>query len=141
MSLKIGDTDLNAFRKFICCLAAASTLLVLPSADASAQSAQSEECGFLVSPQEFNTVENDGRIVIGQVRGRPYIVLLTYDLQESLPTIRTCVPDAFLTSSRLGSYIHIASFNNYRDAKALAVQIDNSLGLDVRVIHRARLGQ
>ncbi len=79
--------------------------------------------------------------MIGQVSGRPYIVLLTHDLQESLPIIRACIPDAFLTSSRLGSYIHIASFDNYRDAKELTEQIDESLNIDVRIIHRARLGQ
>ncbi|MFG6105491.1 hypothetical protein U2F10_24800 [Leptothoe sp. EHU-05/26/07-4] len=104
-------------------------------------SAQSEDCDFLVSPQEFNTFENDDRIVIGHVTSRPYIVLLTHDLEESLPTIRACIPDAFLTSSRLGSYVHVASFDNYRDAKELVNSIDESLSLDVRVIHRARLGR
>lgn len=132
---------MSVFRKFIFCLAAASTLLVLPSVKALAQSPQSEDCGFLVSPQEFNTFENDDRIVIGQVNDRPYIVLLTYELQESLPVIRACIPDAFLTSSRLGNYIHVASFDNYRDAKELVEQIDESLDIDVRIIHRARLRQ
>ncbi len=141
MFLSIGDTDLNAFPKFIGCLATASTLLVLPSVKALAQSQPSEDCGFLVSPQEFNTFESDDRIVIGQVSDRPYIVLLAYDLQEGLPIIRSCIPDAFLTSSRLGSYIHIASFDNYRDAKELTEQIDESLDIDVQIIHRARLGQ
>ncbi|ESA32095.1 hypothetical protein N836_28480 [Leptolyngbya sp. Heron Island J] len=141
MSLSIGDTDLNPFQKFICCLATASTLLILPSVMASAQSQESADCGFLVSPQEFNTFENDDRIVIGQVSGRPYIVLLTHDLEDSLSAIRACIPDAFLTSSRLGSYIHIASFNNYRDAKELTEQIDESLNIDVRIIHRSRLRQ
>lgn len=95
----------------------------------------------MVAPQEFNTTESDGKIVIGQVRGRSYIVVLTYNLQENLPALRACVPDAFLTSSRLGSYMHIASFNNYRDARELAKQIESSLDIDVRVIHRSRLGR
>ena len=141
MSLSIGDTDLNAFQKCICCLVTAITLLIFPSSTSSAQSQESSDCGFLVSPQEFNTFENEDRIVIGQVSARPYIVLLTHDLEDSLPAIRACIPDAFLTSSRLGSYVHIASFNNYRDAKELTEQIDESLNIDVRIIHRARLRQ
>ena len=103
--------------------------------------AQPEDCGFLTSPQELNTFENEDRLVIGRVSGRPYVVLLTHDLEQNLPTLRACVPDAFLTSSRLGRYVHIASFGNYSDARELADFIDESLGLDVRVIHRARLGQ
>ena len=141
MSLSIGDTDLNTFQKCICCLTTAITLLRLPSSTVSAQSQESADCGFLVSPQEFNTFETEDRIVIGQVSTRPYIVLLTDDLEDSLPVIRACIPDAFLTSSRLGSYIHIASFNSYRDAKELTEQIDESLDLNVRIIHRARLRQ
>ena len=138
MFLSFGDTDLNSFQKFMCCLATASTFMML---SVGGVSAQSEDCDFLVSPQEFNTFENDDRIVIGHVTSRPYIVLLTHDLEESLPTIRACIPDAFLTSSRLGSYVHVASFDNYRDAKELVDSIDESLSLDVRVIHRARLGR
>ena len=122
----------------MCCLTTASTFLVLSIGGVLAQP---EDCDFLVSPQEFNTFENDDRIVIGHVTSRPYIVLLTHDLEESLPTIRACVPDAFLTSSRLGSYVHVASFDNYRDAKELADSIDESLALDVRIIHRVRLGR
>lgn len=141
MFVDLGSTDLNAFQKFICCLVTASALLASTNAIALSQPAQSEECGFLVAPQEFNTTESDGKIVIGQVRGRSYIVVLTYNLQENLPALRACVPDAFLTSSRLGSYMHIASFNNYRDARELAKQIESSLDIDVRVIHRSRLGR
>ena len=137
-SLSIGNPNLNSFQKFVCCLTTASAFLLWPNVGASAQS---DECGFLESPQEFNTIENDERLVIGRAAGRPYIVLLTHDLQENLPTIRACIPDDFLTSSRLGRYMHIASFSAYSDARELANFIDESLGLDVRIIHRARLGQ
>ncbi|MEM7064935.1 MAG: hypothetical protein AAF572_17470 [Cyanobacteria bacterium P01_B01_bin.77] len=104
--------------------------------------AQSEACSFLASPQTLNTFErDDGVIVIGHVRTQPYIVLSTTDPQANLPVIRTCVPDAFLTSSRLGSYIQVASFDNYREAKDLAELMSDSLGVDIRIIHRNRLGR
>ena len=73
-------------------MTSACAFLLLPTITTSAQS---DECSFLESPQEFNTVENDGRRVIGRDTGRPYIVLLTHDLQENLPAIRACIPDAF----------------------------------------------
>ena len=95
----------------------------------------------MVSPQAYNTAEGDDRIVIGRVNDRPYIVLLTSDLQDNLSPIRACIPDAFLTSSSLGSYIHIASFDNYRDARELADHMSESLDLDVRIIHQSRLGR
>ncbi|MBE9070451.1 hypothetical protein IQ260_27790 [Leptolyngbya cf. ectocarpi LEGE 11479] len=113
--------------------------LLLPS---SRGWAQSEDCSFFASPQTFNTFErDDGIIVIGHVRTQPYIVLSTTDPQANLPVIRTCVPDAFLTSSRLGSYIQVASFANYREAQDLAELISDSLGVDTRIIHRNRLGR
>lgn len=130
---------MNDLRKLICFLTTVGVYLLL--AKSFSASAQSEACGFLVSPQEFNTVESDGKIVIGQVRGQPYIVLSTSDLQENLPAIRTCIPDAFLTSSRLGSYIHVASFDNYRDARELAELVSDSLDIDIQIIHRNRLGR
>ncbi|MEM7793346.1 MAG: hypothetical protein AAF579_02710 [Cyanobacteria bacterium P01_C01_bin.118] len=105
-------------------------------------SAQSEGCDFLTSPQDLNTLEGESdRIVIGQFEDRPYVVLLTHNLQAHFPAIRACIPDAFLTSSRLGSYIQIASFDNYRDARDLAEHLDQSLDVNVRVIHHNRLGR
>ena len=137
-SFSIGAPNLNSLQKSICCLTTASAFLLLPTITASAQS---DECSFLESPQEFNTVENEDRRVIGRDASRPYIVLLTHDLQENLPAIRACIPDAFVTSSRLGSYLHIASFSAYGDARELVNFINESLELDVRIIHRARLGE
>ena len=103
--------------------------------------AQTDSCSFLEAPQAFNTIERDDRIVIGQADDRPYVVLLTGRLQDNLPTVRSCIPDAFLTSSRLGSYIHIAAFDNSRDARNLASQMREALDLEVRVIHHSRLGR
>lgn len=127
---------MNGLRQLICFLTTLSILLWLTP---TRLSAQSEECRFLVSPQEFNTSEENDRVVIGQIRGRPYTVLLNYEIQSNLPLIRACIPDAFLTSSRRGPYIHIASFDTYRDARDLADVISNSLNIDIRVIHRNRL--
>ncbi|MEL6228844.1 MAG: hypothetical protein AAFR24_02930 [Cyanobacteria bacterium J06627_3] len=138
MRPNLKNLGLNNLRQCLCYLTTASMMLLLSPVPVSAQS---EGCGFLVEPQTYNTVEGDGRIVIGRVPDRPYIVLLTHNLQENLPTIRTCIPDAFLTSSRLGSYIHIASLDNYREAKELVNDINQTLDLDVRIIHYRRLGR
>ncbi len=101
--------------------------------------AQSERCSFLVSPQNLNTSEGADTTAIGQLRNRPYVVLITDDLEEQLPIVRACIPDAFLTSSRLGSYIRVASLDNYWEARDLADHIGESLGTYVRVIHENRL--
>lgn len=139
MSPNFGYTTSKAWRQFLCCYATASILLFLPVPPASAQS---EDCGLLGATQDLNTFEGrDGRTVIGQLRRRPYVVVLTRDLQENLPAVRSCVPDAFLTSSRLGSYIHIASFDSYREAKTLGANLTKALDLRVRVVHLNRLRQ
>lgn len=129
---------MNGLGKVICCVTAASICLSL---SVRRVFAQSEECSFFLSPQGYNTSEGDGRIVIGRVRERPYVVLLTSDIEDNISAIRACIPDAFLTSSSLGSYMHIASFNNYREAKELADHMNDSLGIDVRIIHQNRLGR
>lgn len=139
MPPNFSNTSLKGAQYLVWCLVMVGTFL-LPAVSVSAQS---EGCDFLVSPQELNTLEAEegDRIVIGKFEDRPYIVLLTHNLQDHFPTIRACIPDAFLTSSRLGSYIQIASFNNYRDARDLANHIDESLNVNVRVIHYNRLGR
>ncbi|MEA5466049.1 hypothetical protein [Leptothoe sp. PORK10 BA2] len=130
--------NLKAWRQLICGWVTVGMFCLLPIVPVLAQS---EDCSFFASPQDLNTFEGeDSRVVIGQVESRPYVVLLTHDFQDNLPAIRACIPDAFLTSSRLGSYIQIASFSNYRDARNLANQINNSLDVNVRVIHYSRLG-
>ena len=136
--LNYENKDLNDLRKLICYIAAASMCLSLSGKRVLAQS---ENCSFLLSPQGFNTTEIDDRVVIGRVDNRPYIVLVTSDLQDNLPVIRACIPDAFLTSSSLGSYVHIASFDNYRDARDLADHMSESLDTNVRIIHQNRLGR
>ena len=139
MSPNFGYTTWMVWRQFLCCCATASIFLSLPISPASAQS---QDCGLLVSTQDLNTFEGrDGRTVIGQLRRRPYVVVLTRDLHENLPVIRSCVPDAFLTSSRLGSYIHIASFDSYGEAKTLGINLTKALDLRVRVVHLNRLRQ
>lgn len=135
MPPNFGTENLKRLRQLICCFAISSATF-WPIANASAQSTG---CSFLPSPEEFNTFPENDKIVIGQIRRQPYVVLLTYNLQDNFPLIRNCIPDAFLTSARLGSYIHIASFSDYRDARDLSKSIAESLGLDIRVIHLNRL--
>lgn len=129
---------MNGLRKVICFVTTVSMCLLLPSFRGWAQS---EVCSFSASPQRFNTFERDGIIVVGYERTRPYVVLSATDLQANLPVIRTCAPDAFITSSRLGRYIQVASFDNYREARDLAELMEDSLDVDIRVIHRSRLGR
>lgn len=136
MPFDFNATSLGVWRQHICCLATAILFLSLPVVPVSAQS---EDCSFLASPEELNTLTDTDKITIGQLRNRPYVVLLTHNLQDNLPIIRTCIPDAFLTSSRLGSYIHVASFYRYREARDLAEYISSSLDVNVRVIHLNRL--
>ncbi|MEM6255349.1 MAG: hypothetical protein AAF821_20740 [Cyanobacteria bacterium P01_D01_bin.156] len=100
---------------------------------------QSQPCSFLVSPQHLNTAEGSNVTSIGQLDNRPYIVLITTDLEARLPIVQTCIPDSFVTSSRLGSYIRVASLDNYWDAKALADHMSDVLDMQVRVIHENRL--
>ncbi|MEO0868602.1 MAG: hypothetical protein AAFY17_09170 [Cyanobacteria bacterium J06642_11] len=101
--------------------------------------AQSETCSFWSYPQNLNTLEENGPTIIGQLRNRPYVVLITTDLEAKLPLVRACIPDAFLTSSRLGSYIRVASLDDYWDARDLADHIGESLDTYVRIIHENRL--
>ncbi|NEQ55198.1 MAG: hypothetical protein F6K11_34605 [Leptolyngbya sp. SIO3F4] len=139
MPLNFNSLSFKSCCQLLYGLVTAGMFLLLPSVPAWAQS---EDCSFFASPQRFNTFEGeDDRIIIGQFRGRPYVVLSVHYAQENFSVIRACVPDAFLTSSRLGGYIHIASFDNYRDAKALAKRIDEFLDIDVRVMHYSRLGR
>lgn len=124
-------------RKYFWCLATFSLCFLGPDARVLAQ--QSEDCGLLEAPQNLNTSVASESIAIGQLRNRPYVVLITYDLQQNLSSVRACVPDAFLTSARLGSYIRVASLDNYWDARDLADRIGESLNIYVRVIHENRL--
>ena len=132
---------MKGFNPLIYCFAALGMVLWFPGKTASAQSVPSSECGYASSPQALSTVRMGDRILIGEMLDSPYIVLLTYDLQENLPVIRTCISDAFLTSSSLGRYIHIASFDSYSDARELAKDIRDALQINVRIIHQARLGR
>ena len=124
-------------RKCFWCLATLGLCLIGPNSRALAQ--QSEDCSFAGSPQNLNTAVTGEPISIGQLRDRPYIVLITYDLDKNLPFVRACIPDAFLTSSRLGSYIRVASLDDYWDARDWADRIGESLDIYVRVIHENRL--
>lgn len=127
---------MNIVQRLFWCLATASLCLAVPKVSVLAQVVR---CSFLASPQNLNTLEGSDAISIGQLRNRPYVVLITTNLEEQLPIVRACIPDAFLTSSRLGSYMRVASLDNYWDARNLADHIGESLDIHVRVIHENRL--
>ena len=82
------------------------------------------ECRMLAEPQQFNTqqlddLEGENVIVIGHQPNRPYRVAITRASDATFARIRACVPDAYLTRSRVGRYIQVASFNKRRDAEAI----------------------
>ncbi len=82
------------------------------------------ECEMFSEPHRFNTRQPDGPdgenvIVIGRQPDRPYQVVVTMASEATFAEIRACVPDAYLTRSRIGRYIQVASFSNRQDAETI----------------------
>ncbi len=81
------------------------------------------ECEMFSEPHRFNTRQPDGPgenvIVIGRQPDRPYQVVVTRASEATFAEIRACVPDAYLTRSRTGRYIQVASFSKRQDAEII----------------------
>lgn len=93
-------------------------------------------CSLFTEPQRFNTQTNDdGVIIIGRQPDRPYHLILTNTRDTELNAIRICVPDAFVTSSRAGSYILVGSFTRRREAESVRRTLRRA-GYRTRVIYR-----
>ncbi len=92
-------------------------------------------CEFFSEPQRYNTETTEDAIVIGYRSDRPYRVVLFSTDRETLDEVRACVLDAFVTRSRLGSYIQIASFDRRDDAETIS-RILRSSGYRARVVYR-----
>lgn len=92
------------------------------------------ECALFSEPQRFNTRTTDNTIVVGHQPDRPYRVIVTDDSEVTLARLRCCVLDAYLTRSRLGSYVHIASFSKRQDAETIR-RILRRDGYPVRVVY------
>jgi len=76
-------------------------------------------CRLFPEVQQFNTQVLEDAVVIGQQPRRPYKVILVSDDINTLSELRICVGDAFVTRSRLGSYIQVGSFGRRDDAEAI----------------------
>ncbi len=84
-----------------------------------AASGASETCEFFSTTQRYNTQTNGDVIVIGAQAGRRYRVIVVGQRENELAAIRACVVDAFMTTSSLGSYIHVGSFGSRSDAESI----------------------
>ena len=93
------------------------------------------ECTLFSEPQRFNTQVTDDVVVIGRRPNHPYSVVVIDDSEATLATLRLCVLDAYLTRSRLGGYIHVASFSKRQDAEAIT-RILRGDDYPARVIYR-----
>ena len=92
-------------------------------------------CTFFSIPQRYNTQTVDGVVVIGAQRNHPYQVVVTETDAASLQDIQACILDAFLTTSRFGPYIQVASFESRSDAEGLR-KILRGEGYSARVVYQ-----
>lgn len=93
---------------------------------------QSEAQSSLCAVQ--NTVQQDEQIILGEIPDSPYVVVVPGQEAEQLATVRQCVPDAFQTDSRLGTYIRAGAFSQRRSAEQLSRYL-RRLELDARVMY------
>lgn len=91
-------------------------------------------CEFFSEPQRFNTRTEGDVIVIGGQRQQPYRVMIIGDDEAILSAIRECVLDAFVTRTRLGTYIQVGSFASRQDAETIR-RILQKEGYHPRVIY------
>ncbi len=76
-------------------------------------------CEFFSSPQRYNTQTEGDVIVIGAQANRRYRVIVAGNDETTLAGIRSCILDAFISQSHLGSYIQVGSFDRRSDAETI----------------------
>lgn len=81
-----------------------------------------------------NALQQDEQIVLGNIPDFPYVVVVPGQREEQLSIVRQCIPDAFQTHSRLGSYIQAGAFPDYRPAERLSRHL-RRLKLNARVMY------
>ncbi|MEO0539392.1 MAG: hypothetical protein AAFZ80_00855 [Cyanobacteria bacterium P01_A01_bin.105] len=94
-----------------------------------------QACGVLPQSQLLNTERLDDIVHIGALPWRPYRVILPYPEADVIGSVRTCVPDAYLSQSRLGPFIQVGSFTTRSEAEGVHRQFRQA-GYSTRVIHR-----
>lgn len=82
-----------------------------------------------------NSLQRDGQMILGEIPDSPYVVVVPGQGAEPLTAVRQCVPDAFQTHARLGSYIRAGAFSNRRSAERLSRHLRRSLKLNARVMY------
>jgi hypothetical protein len=81
----------------------------------------------------FNTTQQGEVIVLGRRTDYRYVVVVPTPSQLTLNAVRQCVPDAFLTRSKLGPYVHAGAFPNRAGAESLSWFL-RSRGINSRVV-------
>ena len=110
----------------------AGILLGLGGAPTIADSCWYFDLGNLLESANRNI--EDGVIVVGQISGRPYQVIIPGDDLTTLEQVQQCIPDAFITRSRFGAYIQAGAFDNRGDAETVRAFL-RSRQYDARVIY------
>jgi hypothetical protein len=91
-------------------------------------------CDWRVQPQPTNSERQGEVIVIGLLSSRPYRVILPGGDETMLDSLRACLPDAFITDSRLGPYVQAGAFATRSEAVELTRQMQ-AAGLPARLVH------
>lgn len=86
-------------------------------------------------PEGATAPSEDQVISLGHSPERPYVAAVPGQQENALDQIKQCYSGAFITTSRLGPYIHVGSFESYREAQAVTNWL-RSQNLDARVIYR-----
>ena len=82
----------------------------------------------------FSTTQQGEVIVLGRRTDYPYVVVVPTGSQTTLSAVRQCVPDAFVSRSKLGTYVQAGAFPNRAGAESLSWFL-KSRGLDARVVY------
>ncbi len=97
--------------------------------------AQAQFCATaLPGVNRLNQAQSGDVIVIGRSPAHPYIVAVLSTDDLIVAAVRRCIPDAFITNSRLGFYLQAGMFTEYDRAASVSALL-RSQGFDARVIY------
>ena len=78
------------------------------------------DAGFLNTDE---TLEDSSVTIIGHLPDHNYVVVVPGRRESLLTEVRQYIPDAFMTSSRLGAYVHAGAFENRSAAEDLSMRL------------------
>jgi hypothetical protein len=100
-----------------------------------AANAHADDCPlYLNHARQLNTIKQGKTIILGDISQHHYVVVVPGDRERELQSIKQCVPDAFISGNRRGTYIHVGSFGDYITAKRWELFF-RSRKLDARVTY------